>query len=81
MGLYLILRQSIRSGLLRWMSALKAMPSLQEEVKSLTLTPGYLAVDLLAHLSSASRAVTLVSWPTMSEICGREERGVVRDNK
>lgn len=52
------------------MSALKASPSLHEDVKSATLTPGYFAVDRRAQLSSASRAVTFGSWPTtMSEIC------------
>lgn len=57
----LIFLQSMRSGLLRWMIALNARPSLQDDVKSLTLTPGYLAVDLRAHRSRASRAVTLGS--------------------
>lgn len=69
MILYLMLRQSMRSGRLRWMRALNASPSLQDDVKSLTLTPGYLAVDRRAHLSRASRAVTLGSCPTtMSDI-------------
>lgn len=54
------------------MSALKARPSLQDDVKSVTLTPGYLAVERRAQLSRASRAVTLGSWPTtMSDICER----------
>lgn len=66
---YLILRQSIRSGRFLCMSALKASPSRQEDVKSVTRTPGYFAVERLAQLRSASLAVTFGSWPTtMSDI-------------
>ena len=39
-----------------WMIALKARPSLQDWVKSLTSTPGYLWVVFCAHRSSASFA-------------------------
>ena len=52
------------------MMALKARPSFHEDVKSLTRTPGYLAVVRWAHRSKASRAVRDSSCPTiMSEIC------------
>lgn len=62
-------RQSMRSGRLRCTSAEKAKPSRQDDVKSFTRTPGQRAVDLRAHLSKASRAVRLSSWPTtISEI-------------
>jgi len=57
-------RHSIRSGLLRWIIALNAKPSRHELVKSVTWTPGYLAVVRLAHLNNASRADTFGSWPT-----------------
>jgi len=51
------------------MMALNAMPSRHELVKSVTRTPGYLAVERLAHLNNASRADTLGSCPTtMSDI-------------
>ena len=56
--------------LLRWMMALKARPSFHELVKSLTRTPGYLAVVRCAHRRRASRAVSDSSCPTMiSDIC------------
>ena len=71
---HLILRQSIKSGRFLCMSALKASPSRHEDVKSDTLTPGYLAVERLAQLRRASRAVTFGSWPTtMSDICKERE--------
>lgn len=61
--------QSTRSGRFLWRRALKARPSLQEQVKSVTRTPGYRAVVRRAHLRRASRAVTFGSWPTtMSDI-------------
>jgi hypothetical protein len=61
--------------LLRWIIALNAKPSRHELVKSVTRTPGYLAVVRLAHLNNASRADTLGSWPTtISDIC-RKKKG------
>jgi len=63
----------INDHLLRWMMALKASPSFQELVKSVTRTPGYFAVDLWTQRSRAFRAVILSSWPTiMSDICIRQ---------
>lgn len=51
------------------MIALKANPSLHEPVKSVTLTPGYFAVDRRAHRKSASLAEMFGSCPTtISEI-------------
>ncbi|PSN48664.1 hypothetical protein C0J52_04767 [Blattella germanica] len=62
--------ESTKPHLFLWIIALKAKPSRHEAVKSVTLTPGYLAVERLAHLNNASRADTFGSWPTtMSEIC------------
>lgn len=65
-----VLRQSSRSGRLRWIMAENAKPSRHDPLKSLTRTFGYLAVERLAHRKSASRADKLSSWPTtISEIC------------
>ena len=54
-----------RAHLLRWIIALNARPSFHDEVKSLTRTPGYLAVVRWAHRNRASRAVSDSSCPTM----------------
>jgi hypothetical protein len=63
--------------LLRWIIALNAKPSRHELVKSVTRTPGYLAVVRLAHLNNASRADTLGSWPTtISDICRKMRRSL-----
>lgn len=71
--------QSTRSGRFRWRRALKARPSLQEQVKSVTRTPGYRAVDRRAHLRRASRAVTFGSWPTtMSDIWKNRKSNAMR---
>lgn len=57
------------------MIALNAIPSRQDEVKSLTRTPGYLAVERLAHRNSTSFADTFGSCPTtISEICNKMKR-------
>lgn len=64
----LAFRQSSKSGRLRCTSAENAKPSRQDDVKSLTRTPGYRAVDRRAQRNSASRAETLSSLLTMSEI-------------
>jgi len=54
---------------------LNAKPSRHELVKSVTWTPGYLAVVRLAHLNKASRADIFGSWPTtISDIC-RKKKG------
>lgn len=66
----LAFRQSSKSGRLRCKSAENAKPSRHDDVKSLTRTPGYRAVERRAQRKSASRADTLSSLPTIiSEIC------------
>lgn len=66
------------TNLFLWMMATKARPSLQEVVKFLTSTLGYLWVVRRAHRSSASLAVRFSSWPTMiSEIWKGEAKGTV----
>ena len=64
--------QSTRSGRFRWIMALKARPSLQDRVKSSTLTPGYRWVVFWAHRNNASLAETSSCPTTMSEIWKRE---------
>jgi len=55
------------------MIALNAIPSRQEDVKSVTRTPGYFDVDFRAHFNKASRADTFGSSPTtMSDIYKKE---------
>lgn len=64
--------------LLRWIIALNAKPSRHELVKSVTRTPGYLAVERLAHLNNASRADTLGSWPTtISDIWRKKKESLL----
>jgi hypothetical protein len=56
------------------MIALKARPSLHDDVKSLTLTLGYLVVVFCAHRSNASLAETSSCPTTMSEIWKKEKK-------
>jgi len=57
------------------MIALNAIPSRQEDVKSVTRTPGYFDVDFRAHFNKASRADTLGSSPTtMSDIYKKKNK-------